>query len=326
MKQIVISLTTIPRRFDFLKETMLPNLKSSIIEVQERLLYDFDMNLGIIVITIDDNLSTEDKQKYKKFADEFNSNTPSLVLVIQESPSTYRCINKEVGGRDYCAKYDYDAFITVDDDQIYNDSEKLYDLCKYHASFPNEVICIETNPVVATQDGINIICGLPPKVAALKSHSKILSNFCLFPAKCFEGTRLDDIEYIKAEEWNRHDELFVWAELTRKGVESIVLPNTYSLAWDNFDSDFTGDEKGLRDYNSEHWNDWTVKINKLYTEFKQLFNNETWTYIVEDKNAFAVAALRQQGYMNGMAAHYGKILTYDTRMIRSDSYKKFMYR
>lgn len=324
MNKIAISMTSIPRRFKFLTEECYPTIAASVADANVILLR-YHCCITDFVLTIDDNL-TEDKRKaYLDWAKSVKN--PSMNITIQEGKFQHRCINKEIGGWNFCKKREkeFSAFITVDDDQIYNDPEKFIDLVKYHKHFTNDVICIETNPVVLSPAGVQVVCGLPPKIAALRSYSKILSNFCLFPTHCFDGTRIDDDEYIAEHEWYRHDELFAWAELTAKGVKSIVLPNTYSLAWDNFNTDFTGDEKGLRDYNTIHWNDWNIKITELYPQFKQIFTLEPWEYIVEDRNAFAVAMLRQNGIMNGVAAKMGKILSYNTEMIRSDSYKKFMF-
>ena len=325
MRKIAISMTTIPRRFDFLLNKCYPSIVASVTDANVILLKYYDSCITDFILTIDDNISEAERKAYLAWAKK--ETTPSMSITVQDGKSQYRCINKEIGGWNFCKKREneFSAFITVDDDQIYNDFMKFVDLVKFHTSFPNDVVCIETNPVVVNQNGVQVICHLPPKIAALRSYSKILSNFCLFPTHCFDGTRIDDEEYIAEQEWYRHDELFAWAELTTKGVKSIVLPNTYSLARDNFNTDFTGDEKGLRDYNSVHWNDWNSKISQLYPQFKQMLSNEEWEYIVQDENAFAVAMLRKNGILNGIAANFGKILTFNTKMIRSDSYRKFLY-
>lgn len=325
MKKIAISMTTIPRRSDFLVNKCYPSIAASVIDANIILTRYFDSCITDFVLTIDDNLDEAERNAYRAWARTVS--LPAMNITIQEGKSQYRCINKEIGGWNFCKKREneFSAFITVDDDQIYNDPMKFVDLVKFHSSFLNDVVCVETNPVIVNQNGVQVLCTLPPKIAALRSYSKILSNFCLFPTHCFDGTRISDDEYIAEHEWYRHDELFAWAELTAKGIKSIVLPNTYSLAWDNFNTDFTGDEKGLRDYNSVHWNDWNGKITQLYPQFKQLLNNEEWEYLVQDENAFAVAMLRNNGILNGIAANFGKILTFNTKMIRSDSYRKFLY-
>lgn len=327
-ENITISVATIPRRFDFFTKTMLPTLTKTLEEANRILRakkeeFVFDK----ILVNVDDNISEEDYTNYKELERSFCEGFPGVE--VQKNDSRYRCISKEAGP---IIKYGYDTtFITVDDDQIYNDVDKFLDLIKFHKQFPNEVICVEANPVVLskTLDNkivLNILNTLVFKVAALKSYSKILSNFCLFTHNCFENTRLLDIEYIVKEEWNRHDELFCWCELTRKGVKNITINNTYSLAWDNFDTDFTGDEKGLRDYNSVHWNDWTVKVNSLYNDLLSKIKLENYEYIIEDKNAYAVGVMKQNGVMNTFAAKYGKILTYNTDMLHSKSYEKYMFR
>ena len=320
--KINLSMTTIPRRFDFLTKECYPAIEKSVVKVRERIKTDYNMEINDFVLTLDDNLTDEDYKKYDDWAAEQHS----LNIIIRKDNHEYRCINKEIGGAESCKMNSAVAFITLDDDQIYNDSNKFYDLCKYAFSFPDDVICIETNPVVVDNGQVNIICGLPPKIAALRCNSKILSNFCLFPANCFEGTRIADLDYIREHEWNRHDELFAWAELTRKGIRSVVLPNTYSLAWDNFDTDHTGDEQGLRDYNSVHWNDWTMKINQVYPDIARKLEYEVWEYIIEDTNAFAVGLLNQKGILNGIGASYKKIISVNTQMLHSKSYEKFMFR
>lgn len=326
MARYALSMTTIPRRFDFLTKTCFPSIAESVARIRQVLDSEYGSRIEDFVLTLDDNIQPDDFSKYENWARTVNTNQQSgLRVTIRQDNHEYRCINKELGGIEFCRANGLTAFITLDDDQVYNDHVKFLDLCRYSIAFPDDVVCVETNPVVASPAGIDIVCGLPPKIAALRSHSKILSNFCLFPANCFDGTRIADLDYIRKLEWNKHDELLAWAELTRKGVTSIVLPNTYSLAWDNFDGDYTGDDHGLRDYNTVHWNDWTAKINECYPEFKFVMDNEKWEYIVDDSNAYAVGLLRANGILNSIAAQLKKVVVINTDLLRSTSYRKFMF-
>ena len=319
-ENIIISLTSIPRRFDFLEKQGLPILIDTLIQSNSKILADgLNYKISEILISVDDNLNEDDFKKYFSLKNLISSD---IKISIQKIDSRFKCIAKESGP---IIKYGHNvSFITVDDDQIYNDSNKFYDLIKFHDKFLNDTISIEANPAITDGVSINILNTLVFKISALRSYSKFLSNFCLFPKGCFTDTKLLDVDYIVKENWNRHDELFCWAELTKKGVKNVTLNNTYSLAWDNFDSDFTSDKNGLRDYNSIHWNDWTSKINLLYKDIIKKINYETYEFIIEDKNAFGVNLLYRCGLINKMC--YNKKIIFNTEMLNSKSYEKFCFR
>ena len=318
MKKIAISMTTIPRRMKFLAEICFPSIAKSVNVINNDIERDFNARITDFVLTIDKNYTDEVKESYKEWARTVN--VPAMNITIQEAENDW-CINKETGGLKFCKERskEFSAFITVDDDIVFDDPKKFYDLVKYHSKFKDDVICVETNPVIKTQNGVSVVCGIPPKIAALRSYNKFLTNFCLFPIDCLDGTRIEDSDYIIKNEFYRHDELLVWAELTNKGVKSIVLPNTFSLALDH---DIICDENGLYVYNSGHWNEWNAKINELYPNFKNLFEYEIWEYFIEDTNAYAIYLLSQSGVMNQLAEKYGKILEYNKDIIVSDSYRK----
>src|SRR5574344_2151678 len=272
-ENIIISLTSIPRRFDFLEKQGLPILIDTLIQSNSKILADgLNYKISEILISVDDNLNEDDFKKYLSLKNLISSD---IKISIQKIDSRFKCIAKESGP---IIKYGHNvSFITVDDDQIYNDSNKFYDLIKFHDKFLNDTISIEANPAITDGVSINILNTLVFKISALRSYSKFLSNFCLFPKGCFTDTKLLDVDYIVKENWNRHDELFCWAELTKKG-----------------------DKNGLRKYNNIHWNDWTSKINLLDKDIIKKINYETYEFMIEDKNAFGVNLLYRCGLINKM--------------------------
>ena len=148
-ENIIISLTSIPRRFDFLEKQGLPILIDTLIQSNSKILADgLNYKISEILISVDDNLNEDDFKKYLSLKNLISSD---IKISIQKIDSRFKCIAKESGP---IIKYGHNvSFITVDDDQIYNDSNKFYDLIKFHDKFLNDTISIEANPAIT--DGVS---------------------------------------------------------------------------------------------------------------------------------------------------------------------------
>ena len=64
-ENIIISLTSIPRRFDFLEKQGLPILIDTLIQSNSKILADgLNYKISEILISVDDNLNEDDFKKY----------------------------------------------------------------------------------------------------------------------------------------------------------------------------------------------------------------------------------------------------------------------
>lgn len=251
----IFAIKTMASRYEKFKNLFLPNICNLAEE------YGIDK----ICVTIDDNNKQEDIEKFRELENIFEK----VEIIIR--PSSFNVVNK-LGGP--ISKYGYDnLIISLDDDLMYKNIY-INDLLEYHELYPNDVICIESNPTSINQYGgldIKIAVNLPSKICTVRGYFKFLSGCTLYPNNCFEGTRLFDEQWIISHGFDKHDELFYWAELGSKGIKTCSTNTTFSIEGDDERNVKYNDS--LSYYDVPHWQEYSYMVTCNYPQLVQNVNN-----------------------------------------------------
>lgn len=95
------------------------------------------------------------------------------------------------------------------------------------------IIAHETNPLQLDEKNKKVIFLNELDVMfEQKGYGKYLSNFCLFPPHCFDGTDLFDYDKMMSCTFGTHDELWFWIQSTLNHVKVIGLSYVYSFETD----------------------------------------------------------------------------------------------
>lgn len=264
----IIAIKTMASRYDNFRNIFLPNIVN----------LSKEFNFDKVCVTIDDNNTNEDIQKFKELETLFDN----VEILIR--PSSFNVVNKLAGPIE---KYGYDNLIISLDDDLYYKSIYIKDLLKYHELYPNDVVCIESNPTSINQYGgidIKIAVNLPSKICTMRGYFKFLSGCTLYPNKCFEGTRLFDEKWIVEHDFNRHDELFYWAELGSKGIKTCSTNTTFSIEGDDERNIKYNDS--LSYYDVPRWQQYSYMVSCNYPKLVE--------YVKNNKNEF----VGSEEYMN----------------------------
>jgi hypothetical protein len=262
-ENIIVTITTMPSRFEKFKNIFFPNI------------VELSLNFSKICITVDDNVTNEIVGMYQSFIDEYNrklgkiySIFPNIELVLNDY--RFGVVNKLAGP---VKKYGTsNVFISLDDDIFY---KKIYidDLLKYHKLYPNDVICMESNPTTIINEKINVECkvNVPTKFKTMEGCWKFLTNCALYPNDAFKNTRLLDINWIQKNNFNKNDEIFFWAELLSKGIKTISTSTTWSIGSD--DSNNITNDDSLTYYDLNNWNKYNLIITENYPQLINIIKN-----------------------------------------------------
>lgn len=237
--KIIVSLTTYPKRIEYLK-TCLPYI------LNQTLKYD------ILRINLDDSLTNEEIKLY----DEIKKLDSRIEIGFGKS--LFRSANKLLPT---IKEYPNDLVITCDDDQRYT-AEMFKELYDKWLENPNCIIAHEINPVLINENNEVYFMNSFDIKLLQKEFGKYLSNCCLFPPRTFENTDVfneKDFMYVTNA---KHDELWFWLHSTMKGVYCIGLNSTMSLELDEITLPL--DETALTNENKE--NDVIAGYIKRYNE------------------------------------------------------------
>ena len=209
--KLILSLTTYPKRFDY--------LQTSIKSILNQTIYD---KADLFYINIDDNLTEEDYKKY----DGLKALDPKIRIKV--CPAKWKSCNKLIW---VYKDHPDDIIVCFDDDKNYPSEtlEQVYETWKEH---PECIVAQEINPIVRTPIGdINYINSIDAMLNQIE-YGKYLSNGCLFPPNSFTDMLFDYDEMMHITNGN-HDELWFWLVSTLKGVPCIGLDYTYSHSIDD---------------------------------------------------------------------------------------------
>lgn len=241
--KVIASLTTYPKRFDFLKSA----IDSILTQTAYSIVDEFYIN-------VDDNLTDQEYCMYNSLL----GVDPKIRIKV--CPAKWRSCNKLV----WVYKDNPDSvIICFDDDKRYprKTIERLYSTWTEHRDC---IVSYEINPISCNKSGqIEYLNSVDIKLLQME-YGKYLSNACLFPPKAFTDLIFDYDSMMEITNGN-HDELWFWIVSTLNGVKCIGLDYTFSLSADegvqlcSTDSDLTNinaDPETISEYNR--------KINEKY--------------------------------------------------------------
>lgn len=295
-RDFIVSMATIPERFEKLKANIL-----SILE-QEDVVFD---KLLIIV----NKYNSEDI--LKKY-DEIKAISPKVIDIVL-GDNKWRSCNKVIYP---ITHYPNKKFITVDDD-IYYYPRAFRDLLGEQIIHSSKIISHETNPVSITDAGYIMYHNAIQTKFKQECFDKYMTGCCLFPRNVFDNT--DVLNYDKMYELTQgmHDEIWLWVNTTLKGVKSICLNKTMSFEMDgasiNNDESLgkvNGDINKIREYNN--------KINELYNEqLLKVLKANTIKFEVTTENFYGILCM-----MGNLVAQYKNFggIEFDTSTL-SNSHK-----
>lgn len=255
--QVIVSLTTIPQKFDYLKKNIASILSQTAIEVVSK-----------IYINLDDDISDEDFAKYIYFK---GLDKRIIVQKVDEGDCKWRSANKLLP---VYAKHYNDIIITFDDDKMYP-KDAIAKLLQTWRVFPTSIVAYEVNPVVITKDNFK----KEFKIAFTNSFDvmldqlqwgKYLSNACLFcplafgPPESYTFKELYNFENYNYVVKAKHDEVWFWIISTLYGTQCVGLADTFSFELDDINfakteydlSNINGQVDEIRGYNE--------RINEVY--------------------------------------------------------------
>ena len=225
-KKLIISLTTYPARFEYLKRAFLGILEQTLIA-----------SVDSIVINLDDNLQPEQIDAYN----EFKVLDPRIEVKVRDYK--WKSANKLV----WTYKDNPDAVIVCfDDDKVYP-TECLAQLVDAWEKNPDCIIAQEINPSIVYNGRLEYVNVMDVKLGQ-KEFGKYLSNACLFPPRCF-SEQLYDYDSFKYITNGMHDELWFWIVSTLNGTRCIGLNYTFSYEADGIT--FKYDNSALTHVNAD---------------------------------------------------------------------------
>lgn len=258
--EIIVSLTTIPEKFDYLKKSITSILNQTAFNVVKR-----------VYINLDDSIASSDFAKYDYFK---TLNGLEDKIVIQKADCRWRSANKLMPV--YKEHHD-DIIITFDDDKDYPPNIIELLLRKW-TLFPNCIIATEVNPVFYIEsDGtpeskplIQFTNIIDIKLEQLQ-WGKYLSNACLFCPNAFGSSDealqaffdYDNFSYITNAV---HDELWFWIMSTLQGVQCIGLAETMSFELDGITYEKTKYDLSNINNKKDEIEAYNKRINEVYGE------------------------------------------------------------
>ena len=264
-KMVILSMTTIPRRLKRLKDNLPSLLNQS---------YKFDK----LVINIDDNLSSEDYEKYNEI-----SNIDDRIE-INKAEAKWRSCNKLLPT---IIKYPDEIIITVDDDIFYpKDCVKL--LVEEYRKHKDCIITHEINPIFINGNYVGYYNAYDVMLKQ-KEWGKYFSNCCLFPPHCFDNTDLFNYDKMMKCTKGLHDELWFWVNSTINGVQCIGLDYIYSFSNEILEP-YKEDEYQLTNFNKVNDNikGYMDKINEIYGDrLIESIKQKSVTFNINGENGYA---------------------------------------
>lgn len=208
MDNLIVSMTTIPSRFKRLEENLPSLLEYQTYKVEK------------LRINLDDCLSEEQLKPYKELQEKYHQ------IELGTGEKRWRSCNKLLPTlKDYP-----DAVIITVDDDLYYAKDSIKTLVDKHNEFPNHIIAQESNPCVVVNGKFKFLMSYDIMADGFDSHSKILSNCCLWPPHIFEGSDVFNWDIMKSYTDGLDDELHLWLQATLNGVRCISLNYYHSLA------------------------------------------------------------------------------------------------
>jgi Glycosyltransferases, probably involved in cell wall biogenesis len=301
--KLIASLTTIPRRFEF--------LKTAIKSVVSQTAYD---KVDLFYINVDDNLTEDDYARYESLKE------MDPKIRVKKCPAKWRSCNKLLW---VMKDHPDDAIICFDDDKNYprDTIRQNYEMWK---KFPECIIAQEINPVVRLERDGNIRIEYR-NIADVKFNQlefgKYLSNGCLFPPHCFDDMVWDYDKMMEVTDGN-HDELWFWLCSTLRGVRSIGLDYTFSHS---LDSGVCLDvhESNLTNINvrSEIIKSYNDRINEKYGErLNNIVNKIPVEFHLNHSNIFGFAGSLKP--INNIFKNFPILLVFDRTIV--DSWRYFL--
>ena len=265
-KKLIVSLTTYPARYFYLKKTF-----SSILG--QTMISDVDS----IVINIDDNLQKSQIALY----DEFKALDPRVVVKVCDSK--WKSANKLV----WVYKDNPDSVIVCfDDDKIYP-LECLSQLCKAWLENPDCIIAQEINPSIVRNGRIEYLNAIDVKLRQ-KEFGKYLSNACLFPPNCF-SSELYDYDAFKYITNGMHDELWFWIVSTLNKTRCIGLDYTFSYGLDGITFDYDNSALTHVNANPQTIQGYNDRLNEKFgKQLLDVVNNMSIEFYVNRNNVLAL--------------------------------------
>lgn len=294
MNDLIISLTTYPKRYDYLLKCLDSIFSQSF----------FD-KVSKFYINIDDNLTEEDYQRYnelKKLNDK---------IEIQICPAKWKSANKLVWTY---KKHHDDVIVCFDDDKNYhfNILENLYNEWLKHKDC---IIAYEINPAVYINDKLIYLNTVDLKLHQ-KEYGKYLSNACLFCPNCFSDLLFDyDIFYEISKA--QHDELWFWLVSTLNGTKTVGLDWTYSFCLDDHVC-FEESENDLTNINCKksEIDGYNSRIDaRFHSELKKIMDENPVEFFVDHSNV--VAFLGNMQWLNSLYSGFRLVFHFDKYLEKS---------
>ena len=252
MTNVIISITTIPKRKDMFLTTLPYILHQKYTKK--------------ICINLDNNLSKEDYDFYDKLVEK-----DSRIEINKECDPKWRSANKLLPT---IKKYPEDVIVTMDDDLSY-DEHCVEELVKVYEKNSDCIICQEINPVITFNNELYYLNTMDVKLMQ-KEYGKYLTHSCLFPPHTFDNTDVFDYQKMMKLTQGTHDELWFWEQSTLKGIKVIGLDWTMTMAIDST-IQHKEDEYQLTNINKfqDKINEYNNAFNKEYSQqIKDFLNNE----------------------------------------------------
>jgi len=240
-QQVIVSMTTIPKRMKRLSDNLPFILHQS---------YTYDK----LVINVDDNLSQEDYEWYESL-----KNLDGRIE-INKGEAKWRSCNKLLPT---LKNHPHDIIITLDDDVAYP-KDTIMCLMEEHFKHPSCIIAHEVNPITVNENGyVSYVNGYDVKLMQVE-WGKYLSNCALFPPYSFDDDLFDFDKMMECTN-GTHDELWFWIQSTIHGVQCVGLNYVRSFAAEMLE-EYKEDEYCLSRFNNtqEKIDEYMQKINKRY--------------------------------------------------------------
>jgi hypothetical protein len=209
MTEVIVSITTIPKRKEMFLQTLPFILQQKYVKK--------------ICINLDNNLSQEDYDFYDKQV----ATQDSRIELDKTCDAKWRVCNKLLPT---IKKYPNDVIVTMDDDLSY-DEDCVKELVEMYEKNPDCIIAQEINPAIYRNGELRYYNTLDIKLMQ-KEFGKYLTHSCLFPPHVLDNTEVYDYDKMMKFTQGNNDELWFWEQTTLKGIRVIGLDWTISLGID----------------------------------------------------------------------------------------------
>lgn len=257
MTEVIVSITTIPKRKAMFLQTLPYILKQKYVKK--------------ICINLDNNLSQEDYDFY----DMQVATQDPRIEINKSCDSKWRSANKLLPT---IQKYPNDVIVTMDDDLSYDD-QCVKELVEMYEKNPECIIAQEINPAIYRNGYLFYVNTIDIKLMQ-KEYGKYLTHSCLFPPHVFDDTEVFDYDKMMKLTHGTHDELWFWEQTTLKGIKVIGLDWTISLGIDST-IQHSADEYQLTNINASQQNidDYNKQFNDEYGERIRMILSEPNNFI-----------------------------------------------